>query len=809
MDTVLGTAFDAIKIPIEGGLSLLIADVKLSSPEEGLAEHHCLSAGWLGKESFSPRPPIVYNPDAPTSGLHKLTLFEIKRYFWCLSAPDNQPIPQHIRVRSSLDNKKAGWTQRTIGVGQLQGEFCVINYLGSAWIRVDGQDQPIEFDIITEKINFASEYRRMVEAIAESCQQLLLEWGSPTSFSFTPDSEREKQILLEQFLFLKNFLGPERLDLYLEEIQRNIHLHLVEEGKWEPNGCSPAVGFLKDPFTKGRNWGRNSAQEVVPGEIFSTRKYDTPDTPPNQFIKFALEVFRELCEDVISSLNHNNLSSTAVLEATAMRDSLDAFLVRPFFREIGRLSRLPLDNQTLQKREGYRQILQAWILLDAASKLDWPGREDAYDGTNRDVAVLYEYWLYFVIYTLLKEEPDFECLDIDNGVSSFIEKGKGGLSINLKQGKKSLSAFRWAVDGKESLRVHLYYNRTFVPKVDNILSSGSYSRHFRPDYSLVIFPERFAKKTSSEGCLSVENAEKKAEENGQIVYLHFDAKFRVDKLEKLFGKESTDSQNEDDLTDDLNDEHREAASTNVYKRGDLYKMHTYNDAIRRTVGSYVLYPGTELEKASFQRYHEILPGVGAFVLRPGEENGQVFGKDVLADFIRDILHVQQNRFSQLYRSNYWTHEIIKEAPGEYIESDLAPNNHNPPADTQTLLGFVRDVTSGEILLEKGLFYFHGIEEDGEPVEIDPRVFKADYLLPYSKKTGLGWYAEILESKMIKREQLIEELGEHSDILKSSCTHYYRLKLGCHIEMPEVNIQHLVARRPGKPVVKTWEEIFTQ
>ena len=31
--------------------------------------------------------------------------------------------------------------------------------------------------------------------------------------------------------------------------------------------------------------------------------------------------------------------------------------------------------------------------------------------------------------------------------------------------------------------------------------------------------------------------------------------------------------------------------TNTYKRGDLLKMHTYNDAIRRTVGSYVLYPG--------------------------------------------------------------------------------------------------------------------------------------------------------------------------------------------------------------------------
>ena len=45
-------------------------------------------------------------------------------------------------------------------------------------------------------------------------------------------------------------------------------------------------------------------------------------------------------------------------------------------------------------------------------------------------------------------------------------------------------------------------------------------------------------------------------------------------------------------------------------------MHTYNDAIRRTIGSYVLYPGNinHADKGNkvFSLYDEILPGVGAF-----------------------------------------------------------------------------------------------------------------------------------------------------------------------------------------------------
>ena len=48
----------------------------------------------------------------------------------------------------------------------------------------------------------------------------------------------------------------------------------------------------------------------------------------------------------------------------------------------------------------------------------------------------------------------------------------------------------------------------------------------------------------------------------------------------------TEEQIKEEVEDDKQD-----SVINTYKRGDLLKMHTYNDAIRRTVGSYVLYPG--------------------------------------------------------------------------------------------------------------------------------------------------------------------------------------------------------------------------
>ena len=45
-------------------------------------------------------------------------------------------------------------------------------------------------------------------------------------------------------------------------------------------------------------------------------------------------------------------------------------------------------------------------------------------------------------------------------------------------------------------------------------------------------------------------------------------------------------------------------------------MHAYRDAIRRSAGAYVIYPGDE-ERTPFMEHHEVLPGLGAFPLRPG------------------------------------------------------------------------------------------------------------------------------------------------------------------------------------------------
>ena len=100
--------------------------------------------------------------------------------------------------------------------------------------------------------------------------------------------------------------------------------------------------------------------------------------------------------------------------------------------------------------------------------------------------------------------------------------------------------------------------------------------------------------------------------------MHFDAKYRITDLTGLVGKgPSSDKAERKEIK-----EKKANSTTNTYRRGALLKMHTYKDAIRRTIGSYVLYPGSDEkdEKRRFRLFEEVPPGVGAFAIKPRHQS---------------------------------------------------------------------------------------------------------------------------------------------------------------------------------------------
>ena len=182
---------------------------------------------------------------------------------------------------------------------------------------------------------------------------------------------------------------------------------------------------------------------------------------------------------------------------------------------------------------------------------------------SRDVATLYEFWCFFALVKRL-------------------EPGLGTATLRLEitdvHGLEYKAEARYACEPWR-----LVYNRGFGQRKD---CTGSYSVQLRPDLTLL---------------------------NDNRIELVFDAKFRFD-LSTF------------ELADDTPENERQESVTRVAKKADLYKMHTYRDALRARA-AVALYPGDEVvfyDRVRGRRkditlddvLDESLAGIGALAIKP-------------------------------------------------------------------------------------------------------------------------------------------------------------------------------------------------
>jgi predicted component of viral defense system (DUF524 family) len=523
---------------------------------------------------------------------------------------------------------------------------------------------------------------------------------------------------------------------------------------WVPAGAARSNDFLSDPVGMLRSWHQMDGRPR-PAEVLDVRKQETHDTAPNRFIKFALAAFRQLCAEVhaLKWIEDGKPSSVGA-EALEMVEALDALLARRFFNEVGRMQRLPLDNQTLQKREGYREVLQAWLLTQAAASLNWEGEQECYSGSTRNVATLYEYWIFIKLHELLKSMIGMSVSESVVELDDFISENNGQLTINLKSGKQSRSRFIW--NGPHSaLKVDLHYERTFSYN-DGATHSGSYSRRFRPDYTLSIYPAAYQDEST-------------AEKDGKVAHLHFDAKYRAEDITKLFGQTVfTD--------DDISAEKRDSKSERTYKRGDLLKMHTYNDALRHTIGSYVLYPGTEdQERAQMSKFHEIAPGVGAMVMKPGNDACI----NTLKDFILDVLEHQSDSFSQYRYMSDTSYKTHNDKPVTVEEDGNTYSIARKDAPCVVLWLRQSDET---VFRENGFAYCQAIsEEHKRTLDLNLSIEVGSEFIPCgggrgAPKTGHGWRAKVRSARFISKDKLKDFIAgrDLSAVLNPNSVDHYLL-----------------------------------
>ena len=317
-------------------------------------------------------------------------------------------------------------------------------------------------------------------------------------------------------------------------------------------------------------------------------------------------------------------------------------------------------------------------------------------------------------------------------ISDLIKESDDGLNLQLKQGEHTALKGIYNT-GTRKLNIRFNYNRSFKGGVNDYPNSGSWTTTMRPDYTLSFWPD---------GITDVE-----AEVQELMVHIHFDAKYKIANLTDMLT-----SENQNDL-----DEEKIENRKGIYKNADLLKMHAYKDAIRRTGGAYVLYPGnTPINKKGF---HEIIPGLGAFPVRPSKTDD---GITELKIFILEVINHFVNRASQREKIAYRTFDVYKSKPekgdevNEILPETYGSNRNLIPDDTFVLVGYCRKENL-DWIISTGLYNARTDSRRGS-LRLGPGEAGAKYLLLHSKnETKTGRLLKITETgpRVFSKQKLID------------------------------------------------------
>ena len=698
----------------------------------------------------------------------------------------NEPVDWYLEGEASMIKRNPRHNNRGIITTGL--------YVGTAHLKavkaIDKDIVPVNIEIQSVKTSYRSDYRQMLSDITNYYTDLVMQQGSPVTQTFEVDYSTPQNSLYQKFAFVKSIVEDEQFDEAIHKILSNpvrrwaettIERHIESVKKFSKNSLRQIITRKDRVHYSGEIKGIDS----LPRYLTVSHKIDSIDTPENQFVKYVLTSFYGFC----SSLgNKEHATPQLCIEIDSVCNKLASYLNGLFFKDISNPSQLNIASPVLQRKEGYREILQAWLKFDLAAKITWMGGDAVYAAGKRNIAILYEYWLFFKLMECVSEI--FEVPAVEK--KCLIRNDEDGISLELRQGHvKMIHGSTMA--GNRQLNITLYYNRTFS-HTNDIYSSGSWTMNMRPDYTLSIWP----------GSMT----EDEAEHEDAIVHIHFDAKYRLNRI-IIEDKELPFRPGEEELPEELQKEfqkEKEDREIDIYKRGDLLKMHAYKDAIRRTGGAYVLYPGTE--KKIKKGFHEIIPGLGAFCIAPGHEEEQI---PALKRFLKDVVNHFMNRTSQREKVAIAEHEIYSSSPIPFYE--LFPEPYGTavfPDAVKVIIGSYKNESHLKWIIEKGKYSICISNSLEESIDVSDSYLNAKYLLLYdSRDLSVNSIMKMIRQKpIIMTDKAISKIGYPQPQKDHLYLVYEVSKDSVETELKERqwDISSLITKK-GESIVVTYTNLF--
>jgi predicted component of viral defense system (DUF524 family) len=495
------------------------------------------------------------------------------RYSWVVTGPEHLL----LEVEESLP-----------GIAERIGSALLLDF-GNSVGRFEAPHLGT-LDVVSSKWTEA-DFGRMLADLSRIAAQLPFSAGKGGSLPYDRTLVEPRPILYHLFAYLRYVLSDDRagddaLAPALAAVVRDPHRRIVGHSRMVPTdrarGVSPselmALVAGRRPLVPvaARMGGGATAARLggcLPEEVRENIVRNAVDTPENRFVKTFLETLDAILHRVEEAFDGSGALCRRILsDSEHLRRRLEPFRRAGLWQEVGRLTHFPAASTVLQRRRGYRTVFRCHALMRLGSRLPLDEESSRRLLEIRDIAELYELWCYFRCVELVSD-----CL------------GSPTHADSLRPGVKSLDV-PWDYRVRWSDGTSIYYNLRFPASGGGL--RRSYSLPLRPDIVLEV-------------------------PTGPASGFHiFDAKFRLRSIGT--GLDEKVAVDEEDVPE----------GRRTFKNDDLYKMHTYRDAIPGTRSARVLYPGSE--DRFFAVGDSPWDGVGAYSLVPGENGARSAVVDLLA-----------------------------------------------------------------------------------------------------------------------------------------------------------------------------------
>jgi uncharacterized protein len=231
------------------------------------------------------------------------------------------------------------------------GSLNLGSYAGIVELGIQGYPYQVKAEVACRKLNYFSEFKTLLEDIAEQLAELLLHQESPTSIDFRV-ADVDAVSKTGAIVLLRHLMKADNLPHALALICSRPRTRFTSRTEFQetPDSAHLAVDCLTDAFGDGELTRtklfpalfRGLAPARYPVEIFE----DRVDTPEN---RYALHVTNEIRELVFRLEAHLSRKKRLIVasECRTWLDKLDDALSHTFWRGVGEMRSVPTGSPVL------------------------------------------------------------------------------------------------------------------------------------------------------------------------------------------------------------------------------------------------------------------------------------------------------------------------------------------------------------------------------------------------------------------------------------------------------------------------------